>query len=99
MKYKTKFKTIEAVKWNGSNCKELREFVGDLGKVDFEGPYVYAYAPGGPKFNTACIERIEGGIRRILRMEKGDYIVRNNSGSLDIYSDTVFEDQYEPCND
>ena len=98
MKYRTKIKTVEAIQWNGSNCKEVLEFVGHRAEVNFDGQFLTLKTiPDKPKFNMAYVSYIDhDDCRHVLYVKKGDYTTYGQRDPIDLYPKDIFEYQYEP---
>ena len=83
-KYKTKPCEIEAVQWNGTNLKEIKEFVGkDLS-------YDIADTPINMEIHT-----LEGN----MIASYGDYIIKGLRGEFYPCKPDVFEKKYELVED
>lgn len=84
-RYRAKPHEIEAVKWDGTNLEEVKQFVGD--KLD-----QYTYSKNGEsimKINT---------IFGIMEVKIGDYIIKykiNFVTCIYICKSFVFENEYE----
>lgn len=90
-KYKTKPCEIEAVQWDGSNQKEIMDFVGEsliynifnfdtTWDNDKDSPYVYM-----------AIRTLEGN----MKVSEGDYIIKGLRGEFYPCKPDVFERKYE----
>ena len=88
-RYKTKPCEIEAIQWDGSNQKEVMDFVGESliyyslnldTSWNDDKPYVYM-----------AVMTLEGR----MRMSKGDYIIKGLRGEFYPCKPDVFEKKYE----
>lgn len=84
-KYKAKPCEIEAVQWDGSNQKEIIDFVGEssiytIWDNDKDSPYIYM-----------VIRTLEGN----MKVSKGDYIIKGLRGEFYPCKPDIFEKKYE----
>lgn len=82
MKYRRRSTTVEAVRWEGDNQYEIRQFV-------FMGL--------GPTLGTSYVTRtlvipFKG---KLLEVAIGDYIVREITGEIEIYKPDIFYALFE----
>ena len=89
MKYRKKPVTIEAIKWNGLNIEEIKNFVGD--SLDY---YIHdaAWKAGvaAPKVEMK-IKTLEGE----MNVSEGDYVIKRVNGEFYPCKPNVFEKTYE----
>lgn len=91
-KYKTKLCEIEAVQWNGSNQKEIMDFVGEsLIYNVFNFDITWDNDKGSP-YVYMVIRTLEGN----MKVSVGDYIVKGLRGEFYPCKPDVFERKYEP---
>lgn len=89
MKYKKKPVVIEAVRWNGLNLEEIKEFVGD--------PLIYEISDAAWKVSKGAptvymeIETLEGNHKCTI----GDYIIKGVQGEIYPCKPDIFEQTYE----
>lgn len=74
-------KTIDAVQWVGSNTGEVKEFLGDKGRV-------YDVSPTGMGMHVAT----DWGT---IRVKKGDFITVDDEGHVSHNSAETFATYYE----
>ncbi len=79
-KYRKKPIIIEAVKWDGNNFEEVKEFVGKY--RNFRIPIINA---------SIIIFTLEGE----MKARKGDYIIKGIKGEFYPCKPDIFEETYE----
>jgi hypothetical protein len=85
MQYRTKSKTIEAVRWTGKNFSEVEDFLTKHG--DSTGWDYRSDVPGIV---------VQVGTHDVCAMA-GDWLVSCRLGSFCVCGDGVFKQTYEPC--
>ena len=87
MKYRRRPIVVEAIKWDGSNYREVCDFAGK--KLFLE------YAGFPPSERTLVIQTLEGTMHACA----GDYIIRGIKGELYPCKPDVFKLTYEPLSE
>lgn len=89
MRYRKKPVEIEAIKWNGANIEECKQFTHD------KAEYIYhdaAYKAGvAPPSIEIIIHTLEGD----MRVSVGDYIIKGVDGELYPCKPDIFQKTYE----
>jgi hypothetical protein len=80
MKYRQKTKTIDAIQWTGHNYNEIL-----YNFPDHIAPMI------DDKSNKVVLRTQTGTVLVLI----GDYIIRNNDGSLKVFLPDEFEANYE----
>lgn len=84
---------IEAVKWEGFNNDEIKDFAGDSVKIEVirEGD-----ADNGISLSVDCsIETLEG----VMKANLGDYIIKGVNGEFYPCKQDIFEKTYDKADD
>lgn len=81
-KYMKKPVTISAIQWDGTNTKEVYDFLGNSTSLRYEENRTY---------NKICIHTLEGSIEASI----GDYIIRGIKGEHYPCKPEIFELTYE----
>lgn len=90
-KYKKKPVVVEAIRWTGSNLEEIRNFVGNdlienyIEHFDIERALIKQTLAG------IAINTLEG----IMRVDYGDYIIKDVNNELRPCEPDIFEQTYE----
>lgn len=90
-KYKKKPIVVEAIRWTGSNLEEIRNFVGNdlienyIKHFDIERTLIKQTLTG------IAINTLEG----TMRVDYGDYIIKDVNNELYPCKPDVFEQTYE----
>lgn len=91
MKYRKKPVIIEAIIWNGTNLKEVMEFIGSEFMYDENSNYItnkfIYYKPTKKLF----INTLEGK----MEVAKGDYIIKGIKGEFYSCKPDIFINTYE----
>lgn len=88
-RYKTKPCEIEAIQWNGTNLKEIKDFVGNSLSYSICDT---AWEVGkGIPFVFMKIKTLEGD----MQANEGDYIIKGLRGEFYPCKPDVFEKKYE----
>lgn len=92
-KYRTKPCEIEAIKWNGTNLDEVKEFVGEslFYQINDAGWKAGVVAPGV----EMVIKTLEGN----MFVSTGDYIIKGLLGEFYPCKPDIFEKKYEMVED
>ena len=88
MKYRKKPIVIEAIQWNGDNLQEVMEFIGSEFKYESNTGYAtnkFSYLNGILTINT-----LEG----IMKVSKGDYIIKGVKGEFYPCKPDIFQATY-----
>lgn len=89
-KYKKKPIVVEAIRWTGSNLEEIRNFVGS----DLIEEYVKLFdikRTLKKMLVDIAIDTLEG----IMRVDYGDYIIKDVNNELYPCKPDIFEQTYE----
>ncbi len=89
MKYRKKPVEIEAVKWDGYNLMQIKDFVGESLICEI---YDTAWRVGeGPVMTDIQIKTLEGN----MKVSQGDYIIKGVQGEFYPCKPDIFEQTYE----
>lgn len=89
-KYKKKPIVVEAIRWTGSNLEEIRNFVGS----DLIEDYMELFSVNGTLKKMLigiAIDTLEG----TMKVDYGDYIIKDVNNELYPCKPDVFEQTYE----
>ena len=86
MKYKIKLYEIEAIKFVGSNYKEIEDFCGFS---HFGASYFYG---------NNCVKVTINNANGCTDVAIGDYVVKEIDGNFYVYNSDEFEKKYESIN-
>lgn len=89
MKYRKKPVEIEAIKWNGSNVEEIKDFCDENAII----------------YHDLLLDGINCDSRRIsiptldgiIRLDVGDYVIKEIDGEYYSCTPDIFEMTYEKC--
>ena len=91
MKYRKRPVVVEAIKWNGNNELELKEFVGkDLSLDLIRAPQITEQGTI-PKWVILKIRTLEG----VMNVSLGDYVIKGVNGEFYPCKPDIFEKTYE----
>jgi len=90
MKYRKKPVVIEAIRWDGLNLEEIKEFVGKDLQYDISDA-AYQAGQGRPHVDMK-IHTLEGD----HVCSKGDFIIKGVHGEFYPCKPDIFEKTYEP---
>lgn len=85
-KYRTKPCEIEAIRWDGTNLDELKEFVGE--SLEYDDGWLM---DEGRPIILIRIKTLEG----VMRASIDDYIIKGLRGEFYPCKPDVFEQKYE----
>lgn len=88
-KFRKRPVVIEAVKWDGNNLQELKNFVGESLKYDIMDD-AWEVGKSAPLVDVK-IKTLEG----VHHASIGDYIIRGVAGEFYPCKPDIFEDTYE----
>ncbi len=88
MRYRKKPIEVEAIKFDGTNCREVLEFIHpDMPKIRLAGVEKIKL--------PIVIETLEGD----MDVSVGDYVIRGIQGELYPCKPDIFEQTYQPLKD
>lgn len=93
-KYVKKPVVVEAVKWNGNNIEEVKEFMKEqLDKLHFESMDASNLEEGKLSMvDFLAIQTLEG----VMTVSDGDYIIKGVNGEFYPCKPDIFKKTYEP---
>lgn len=96
-KYVKKPVVVEAVKYNGNNIEEVKEFMKEqLDKLHFESMDASNLEEGKLSMvDFLAIQTLEG----VMTVSDGDYIIKGVNGEFYPCKPDIFKKKYEPYNE
>ena len=91
MKYRKKPVIIEAIQWNGTNLKEVMEFIGSEFRYDENSNYITNKFLYNKFTRELAINTLEG----TMKVAKGDYIIKGIKGEFYPCKHDIFINTYD----
>lgn len=87
---------VHALQVSAKNQKSLQDFAGDAAALHFVRPDGSSIDEDGDGHRAAAVIGTASGPYQAV---EGDYVVKNEDGSLSVYSAEAFEAEYEAKNE